>query len=143
MKLEIQIIDPNATLPVRAHSGDAGFDLSSCEHVVIQPGEWAPVRTGIAMKLPAGTVGLVHPRSGLAAWLGVTVLNAPGTIDESYRGEVQVILINHGRNAFGVAPGDRVAQLVIQKYEVPTVEIVAALSESDRGDAGFGSTGIA
>lgn len=139
--LRVQILDPNATAPARAHDGDAGFDLCANEHVLLEAGTHALIRTGVAIALPKGTVGLVSPRSGLAARNGVTVLNAPGIVDENYRGEVGVILINHGAEPFQVLPGMRIAQLVITPYLSPAVDVVDSLDDTDRGAGGFGSTG--
>ena len=141
MQLLLRKLDPRATVPSYAHPGDAGLDLASCETVEIAPGSTAMVRTGIAIALPPGTEGQVRPRSGLAARHAVTVLNAPGTIDEGFRGELRVILINHGLEVFRVEPGMRIAQLVIAP--VLRVEPVLAdtLDDTARGTGGFGSTG--
>lgn len=141
--LQIKQLTPDAVAPTYAHEGDAGMDLRASEEVTIPARRRRLVGTGIAIALPEGHVGLVHPRSGLAAKYGVTVLNAPGTIDAGYRGEVKVILLNTSDEAFNIAIGDRVAQLVIQKVEHPTVEVVAVLDEDTaRGVGGFGSTGV-
>ncbi len=142
MQLLIQKLDPRATIPSYAHPGDAGLDLSSCETVEIAPGSTAMVRTGVAIALPPGTEGQVRPRSGLAARHAVTVLNAPGTIDEGYRGEVRVILINHGLEIFRVEPGMRIAQLVVAPVlRVETVSVDSLDNATARGSGGFGSTG--
>lgn len=131
-----------ASLPAYAHPGDAGADLAAACDVNLGPGERALVPTGVAIALPAGFVGLVHPRSGLAARLGVTVLNAPGTIDAGYRGEILVNLINHDRDrSVAIAKGDRIAQLLIQRVERARFEVVEELPASVRGDGGHGSTG--
>lgn len=134
-----------ATLPVRAHADDAGADLFAAQEVVIAPGERALVGTGIALALEPGTVGLVHPRSGLAARHGITVLNAPGTVDAGYRGEIKVCLLNtDASEPFTVGVGDRIAQLVVQRVELPAIEEIgelALLGETDRGSGGHGSTG--
>ena len=141
MQLRVKRLTPSATLPARAHPGDAGLGLCSAVDLDIPPGETRLVGTGLAIDLPPGTEAQVHPRSGLALKHRVTVLNTPGTIDEGYRGEVGVILINHGHAVFEVRRGMKVAQLVIQ----PTLEIEvverATLSDTVRGDGGFGSTG--
>jgi dUTP pyrophosphatase len=129
-------------LPKYATRGDAGADLVSSEDVRIAARQRVLVKTGIKIAIPEGYVGLVHPRSGLALKHGITVLNAPGTIDAGYRGEVGVILLNTGSLDFEVKAGDRIAQLVIQKVEYAEFEIVDALTETDRGDGGFGSTGV-
>ncbi|MFM6977470.1 MAG: dUTP diphosphatase [Micrococcales bacterium] len=137
------LIVSSGDLPSYAHPGDAGADLRSSEAVTIPPGERRTVGTGVAIALPAGYVGLVHPRSGLAAKHGVTVLNAPGTVDAAYRGEIRVTLLNTDLNeAFEVAPGDRIAQLVIQSFERANFVAVDRLPDSHRGDGGFGSTGV-
>ncbi len=129
--------------PARATAGAAGADLVSAEDVTIQPGAVHAVATGIAVAIPEGFEGQVRPRSGLALKHGVTVLNAPGTIDADYRGEVKVILINHGPEPFRVSRGDRIAQLVIAAVAPTRFDHVEALPETDRGEGGFGSTGIA
>ncbi|MBP5320400.1 MAG: dUTP diphosphatase [Kiritimatiellae bacterium] len=134
-------LNPQATLPAYAHPGDAGMDLCACEQTRILPGERKLVHTGLAMALPPGTEGQVRPRSGLALKHGITVLNAPGTIDEGYRGELCVILINHGDQPFAIEPGMRIAQLVVAPVARAAIEPCDALPESDRGTGGFGSTG--
>ncbi len=128
-------------LPRRQHEGDAAYDLRARCDETLQPGEWKLVPTGLFLALPDGFEAQVRPRSGLAAKFGVTVLNAPGTIDSGYRGEVQVVLINHGRDAFEIKRGDRIAQLLFQT--LPPHRLVAAddLGETDRSTGGFGSTG--
>jgi len=136
-------LDAGVPLPCYARPGDAGADLAAAEDVDLAPGERALVRTGIAVALPAGYAAFVHPRSGLAARHGVTVVNAPGTIDAGYRGEIKVILLNTDP----VAPvsfrrGDRIAQLVVQRVEQVTFREIAALPGSERGEGGFGSTGV-
>ena len=142
MQVRFRKSDPAAILPAYAHPGDAGLDLSSCELVEIAPGTSAMVRTGIAIALPPGTEGQVRPRSGLAAKYAVTVLNTPGTVDEGYRGEVRVILINHGTEVFRVEPGMRIAQLVVCPVLRVDTELVPSLEDTDRGAGGFGSTGL-
>src|ERR1700760_3060921 len=135
-------LDPAVPLPAYARTGDAGADLAAAEDVDLAPGERAVVRTGIAVALPEGYAGFVHPRSGLAARHGVTLVNAPGTIDAGYRGEIKVILLNTDTSRpVALRRGDRVAQLVVQRVENVTFREVAALPESVRGDGGFGSTG--
>jgi dUTP diphosphatase len=138
----VRRLDPDLPLPQYAHPGDAGADLVAAEEVDIGPGRRALVRTGVAIALPEGYVGLVHPRSGLAARLGVTVLNAPGTVDAGYRGEVMVILVNHDRaKSVKIRRGDRIAQLVVQRVERAHFHVVDELPESVRGSGGHGSTG--
>ncbi len=139
----IRQLDPGLPVPSYAHPGDAGADLVSAEDVVLAAGGGrALVRTGVAVALPIGYVGLVHPRSGLAARLGVTVLNAPGTVDAGYRGEILVNLVNHDPVAPAkISRGDRIAQLVVQRVERADFHIVEELPESRRGAGGHGSTG--
>lgn len=138
----VRQLDPELPLPAYAHPGDAGADLVAAEDVKIAPGERAVVRTGVAVALPDGFVGLVHPRSGLAARLGVTVLNAPGTVDAGYRGEIMVILVNHDRrDPVRITRGDRIAQLVVQRVERAHFHRVDELPASRRGAGGHGSTG--
>ncbi len=143
MTLRVRRLDPRAVLPARAHAGDAGLDLRALEPVTLAPGERARVRTGLAVALPPGHAGLVLPRSGLADRHGVTVVNAPGLIDEGYRGEVQVLLLNTDRLAsFTAGAGDRIAQLVV--VALPAVEVVEGeLDATARGAGGFGSSGRA
>jgi dUTP pyrophosphatase len=135
-------LDPEVPLPHYARPGDAGADLVAAEDVSLAPGERATVRTGIAIALPEGYAAFVHPRSGLAARHGVTLVNAPGTIDSGYRGEIQVILLNTDPvRPVTFRRGDRIAQLVVQRVEHATFREVAALPGSVRGEGGFGSTG--
>lgn len=142
MPVSVRRLHPDAVLPAYATDGDAGADLTAVAEVTLDPGERALIPTGIALALPPGSVGLVHPRSGLAARHGVTVVNAPGTIDSGYRGEILVNLINlDPRAAFTVHVGDRIAQLVIQQYQVGDFLNVESLTDSARGDTGHGSTG--
>lgn len=141
MQLKVKRLTERATLPCYAHPGDAGLDLFSSEARDLPPGESALVKTGIAVELPPGTEAQVRPRSGLALKHAITVLNTPGTIDEGYRGEVGVILINHGRETFRVEPGMKIAQMVVQPAIAVSVEEVTALSDTRRGGGGFGSTG--
>ena len=121
---------------------DAGMDLVSVESTSIAPGAWADIGTGLAVEIPPGYHGEVRPRSGLARRNGVTMLNSPGTIDPGYRGEIRVIMINHGPAAFKVEPGDRIAQLVVSSYAAVEWEVAEDLAESVRGGGGFGSTGV-
>lgn len=141
--LRVLKLRPTAEEPVRASEGAAGLDLFADVEtpLTIAPGATALVPTGIAIALPPSHEGQVRPRSGLAAKHGVTVLNAPGTIDEDYRGEVKVILVNHGAAPFVVGAGERIAQLVVAKVEKVDVRVVASLDETSRGSGGFGSTG--
>jgi dUTP pyrophosphatase len=142
LSLRVKRLEPRAVLPSRAHPGDAGLDLHALEAVELAPGERAQVRTGIAIALPPGTAGLVLPRSGLAARHGISVVNAPGLIDEGYRGELRVLLLNTDSEAtFRAAAGDRIAQLVIVDVEAPEVVESDDLGGSSRGTGGFGSSG--
>ena len=143
MTLDVKIkrIHPNAKLPLQANPGDAGMDLYSIEAVEIPAGEAKLIKTGLQIELPKGTEAQVRPRSGLALKHSVTVLNSPGTIDEGYRGEIGVILINHGKETFLVEAAMRIAQMVIA--HVPTVQLseVEELSDTVRGTSGFGASG--
>jgi dUTP pyrophosphatase len=139
---ELLISCADEFLPAMGNPGDAGYDLRSSAAKVLRPGERALLPTGVSLALPQGFVGLVHPRSGLAAKHGVTVLNAPGTVDAGYRGEISVTLINHGAEDFTISIGDRIAQIVFQKFEVANFIQVSELPGSMRGTAGFGSTGV-
>ncbi|WP_421840607.1 dUTP diphosphatase [Mycobacterium sp.] len=145
--LAVVRIDPELPLPSRAHDGDAGVDLYSAEDVSLAPGHRALVRTGIAVAIPFGMVGLVHPRSGLATRVGLSIVNSPGTIDAGYRGELKVALINLDPVApITLQRGDRIAQLLVQRVElVKLVEVSsfdeAGLVETTRGDGGHGSSG--
>lgn len=135
-------LDEGLPLPKRAHSGDAGVDLYSTIDVRLEPGARVLVPTGIAMALPYGTVGLIHPRSGLAAKHGLTVVNTPGTIDAGYRGEVKVCLLNTDREtAVDIRRGDRIAQLLVQRVELPDFIEVSFLDDTVRGAGGYGSSG--
>ena len=142
MTVSFRRIHPDAVLPAYAHEGDAGMDVRSVEDLVIPPGGRVLVHTGLVMQLPPDAEAQVRPRSGLALKYGVTVLNTPGTIDAGYRGEVGVILANFGSAEFAVKKGDRVAQLVIAPVTRPAVVEVDEVASTDRGDGGFGSTGV-
>ncbi|MGZ5398840.1 MAG: dUTP diphosphatase [Nocardioides sp.] len=142
--LDVQIVrlDPDLPAPSYARPGDAGADLLTTVDVTLHPGERAMVPTGIALALPDGYVALVHPRSGLAARHGLSIVNTPGTIDAGYRGEVKVMLINHDPKApVELRRGDRIAQLVVQRFERARFVEVAELPDSVRGAGGYGSTG--
>ncbi len=145
-RLRVYKMRADAIIPRYETSGAAGLDLAACldTMLTIEPGATARIPTGLRVALPSGHEGQVRPRSGLAARHGVTVLNAPGTIDEDYRGELQVLLINHGPESFTVTHGERIAQLVVTpvvQVDVETVEDEADLGRTDRADRGFGSTG--
>lgn len=140
--LKVKRLDPDLPLPMRAHPGDAGADLYSAEDVTLAPGERALVGTGLAIALPMGTVGLIHPRSGLAAKHGLTVVNTPGTVDAQYRGELKVCLLNTDKHTpIEITRGMRIAQLVVQRVELVEFEEVDELDDTDRGAGGYGSTG--
>ena len=143
MRLRFTRLSEAAVAPVRAHGDDAGLDLHAAEAASLRPGERASIGTGVAVAIPEGRAGLVLPRSGLAARHGIALVNAPGLIDAGYRGELRVLLLNTDRNAtFEISPGDRIAQLVVVRHEVPEPEEVPSLGETARGAGGFGSTGI-
>lgn len=142
-KVHVKKISDDAVLPSKSHEDDAGFDLFSIEEVVIKPKEFKIIKTGIGLELPIGTEAQIRSRSGLALEKGIAVLNSPGTVDAGYRGEVGVILINHGNEVFHVENHMKIAQMVIQ--ELPTIELIQTeleLGPSDRGESGFGSTGL-
>ncbi|GAA5028767.1 hypothetical protein GCM10023258_24630 [Terrabacter aeriphilus] len=140
--VRVRRLDPDLPLPGYAHPGDAGADLCSSTEVTIAPGERALVPTGLAIALPPGHAGFVHPRSGLAARHGISIVNAPGTVDEGYRGEILVNLVNlDPREPFTVHRGDRIAQLVVQRVEQVAFLEVDSLDATSRGDTGHGSTG--
>ncbi|KQB86522.1 dUTP diphosphatase [Corynebacterium lowii] len=141
--IKVKRLDPDIPLPKRAFSTDAGADLYAAHTLDLAPGERALVGTGIAIALPPGTVGLVHPRSGLAARQGLSIVNTPGTIDAAYRGEIKVCLINlDPREPIHIERGTRIAQLVVQRVELPDFCEVEDLDETDRGTGGYGSTGL-
>lgn len=140
-------LDPELPLPSRAHAGDAGLDLYSAIDVELAPGRRALVPTGLAVAIPEGMVGLVHPRSGLAARVGLSIVNSPGTIDAGYRGEIKVALINlDAGEPIRIRRGDRIAQLLVQRVELPElIEVTsfdeAGLGDTTRGEGGHGSSG--
>ena len=141
-ELPVRRLDPGLPLPAYAHPGDAGADLCAAEDVELPPGGRATVGTGEAVAVPEGHAAFVHPRSGLASRHGITVVNAPGTVDAGYRGEVRVVLLNTDqREPFTVRRGDRIAQLVVQPVTRVRFLEVAELPASPRGEGGFGSTG--
>jgi dUTP pyrophosphatase len=143
LPVSVRRLDPGLPLPSYAHPGDAGADLMTTVDVVLGPGERALVPTGISLALPEGYVALVHPRSGLAARHGLSIVNSPGTIDAGYRGEIQVMLINHDPvDVIRLRRGDRIAQLVVQRFEHAVFTEVDALPDSVRGIGGYGSTGV-
>lgn len=143
MEILVSRKDQTVPLPKYAKSGDAGADLISTIDTIVYPEERAVIPTGLALAIPEGFVGLIHPRSGLALNYGISIVNTPGTVDSGYRGEIKVILINHDKwKPFEIKAGDRIAQLVIQKVEQPIFREVTELDLTDRGSGGFGSTGV-
>lgn len=141
MEIAFRKLRDDAVVPSRAYDGDAGLDLASCEHVVLEPGARATVGTGLAVAVPDGYAGFVQPRSGLAARHGITIVNAPGLVDAGYRGEVRVVLLNtDAREPFVVEPGMRIAQLVVVPVASAEPVEVEELPESERGVRGFGSS---
>ena len=142
MKLQVQRLRPDAVLPDRAYAGDAGLDLVACERVTLAPGERSSVGTGLAVAIPEGHAGFVQPRSGLAARNGITIVNSPGLIDAGYRGEILVILLNTDpAESFKVEPGVRIAPLVLVERPPTELVVVPALTPSERGPRGHGSSG--
>lgn len=144
MTESVDVLISTESLPVVAHPGDAGADLSSTEGCVLQPGQRAVIGTGVSIALPDGYVAFIVPRSGLAAKHGITVVNAPGTVDAGYRGEIKVTLLNTDQSEpFTINVGDRIAQMIIMPFARANFVSVETLPVSERGDSGFGSTGIA
>ena len=141
MELKILKLHSAAIIPQYAHPGDAGLDLFAIEATEIPSGEAKLIKTGIAIALPPNTEAQIRPRSGLALHHSITVLNSPGTIDAGYRGEIGIILINHGKNLFQVMPKMKIAQMVIAPIILAKVTVVTELNDTDRGVGGFGSTG--
>jgi dUTP pyrophosphatase len=135
-------LDPGLPLPGRARAGDAGLDLHAATAVTLAPGERVAVGTGVAVAIPPGHAGLVTPRSGLARRHGLSIVNTPGVVDSGYRGEIQVVLVNLGSEAVSVARGDRIAQLLVVPVAAAELIEVAELPPSERGEGGFGSTGL-
>lgn len=141
MNIEIVKLDPAAIVPYYAHQGDAGLDLFSINNTEILPGDTKLIKTGIAIALPPNTEAQIRPRSGLALKHSITVLNSPGTIDAGYRGEIGVILINHGKSPFQVTSGMKIAQMVIASIIRANLTVVSQLNDTSRNSNGFGSTG--
>ncbi|GGG69150.1 dUTP diphosphatase [Corynebacterium pelargi] len=141
--IPLKRLDPELPMPKRAHRGDAGVDLYASEDCTLEPGQRELVGTGIAIALPLGTVGLIHPRSGLALRHGLSIVNTPGTVDADYRGEIKVCLINLDQQTpIEIKRGDRIAQLVVQQVALPDFEEVEDLDRTTRGEGGYGSTGV-
>jgi dUTP pyrophosphatase len=143
LTISVTKLRPGARLPEAAHGPeeDAGLDLFAAEEVLLSAGGWESVPTGLAIEIPPGFEGQIRPRSGLARKFGITLLNSPGTIDPGYRGEVSVLLINHGKQDYQVSKGDRIAQLVLGAYAAVEWSVKQQLAESRRAAGGFGSTG--
>lgn len=141
--INVKFLNPNAKMPYYASKGAAGADLIAAETKIIHPGGRANVGTGLAFEIPEGWEVQIRPRSGHAFKAGVTVLNAPGTVDSDYRGEIGVLLINHGQEDFIINPGDRIAQMVVARAEQVGFAYVEDMTETERGAGGFGSTGLA
>lgn len=139
--MDVVLLHPDARAPERTRPGDAGYDLRTIETVTLAPGERRLVRTGVAIALPPGHAGLVTPRSGLAVRHGISMVNAPGLVDPNYRGELKVILVNLGSEPFTAEAGDRIAQLLVVPFASPQVTVVDELDDTERGAAGFGSSG--
>jgi len=142
MKIKIKKIHADAVIPKYAHEGDAGFDLYSIESYILKPMERRGFPTGLKAEIPIGYEMQIRPKSGLALNEGITVLNTPGTIDPGYRGEIGVILINHSKDSYIIKKNEKIAQGVIKKFEKAVFEEVEELSETKRGEGGFGSTGL-
>ncbi len=142
-RLEVKRLDPDLPMPAYQHTGDAGLDLHAAESVTLGPGERAVIGTGIAVAIPAGFVGLTAPRSGLAARVGLSTVNAPGVIDSGYRGEIKLIVVNlDPRDKIEIERGERVAQLLLVPVAAAEILERDELTPTDRGDAGLGSTGV-
>ena len=141
VQVTLRVLDPGVSPPITAHEGDAGLDLQARHEVVLEPGDRVSVPTGIAVAIPIGYAGLVLPRSGHARRSGIGLVNSPGLIDSGYRGEIEVLLINHGQETVRFEAGDRIAQLVIVEVPGVTWQQSDVLPESSRGQRGFGSSG--
>ncbi|EJF06354.1 deoxyuridine 5'-triphosphate nucleotidohydrolase Dut [Thiovulum sp. ES] len=139
--MKVKKLNELAKVPEYKTAGSSGFDFSSVENLVLKKGETALVKTGLSFEIPENLEIQVRPRSGLALKHGITVLNSPGTIDSDYRGEIQVILINHGKEDFQISVGDRIAQGVVARVEKVNLQITDEVSQTERGSGGFGSTG--
>jgi dUTP pyrophosphatase len=142
VKIKVKKIREDAIIPVYAHEGDAGMDLFSVEKYLLKPMERCLVSTGVKFEIPLGYEIQIRPRSGLALKKGISMPNSPGTIDSGYRGEIEVIIINHGNEDFEINPGDRIAQIILNKVENIEIEEADELEGSSRGEGGFGSTGL-
>jgi len=141
MRIPLRRLDPGLPIPAHAHAGDGGVDLYAASNISLVPGERSLAATGVAVAIPDGFAGFVTPRSGLAARSGLGIVNAPGLVDSGYRGEIKVILVNHGSETVEIRRGDRIAQLVVVAVEAQELVEVEELPPSRRGESGFGSTG--
>jgi dUTP pyrophosphatase len=141
-QVKITPIEDEKFVPTRANKDDVGYDLMSTKTLSIYPGETVTIPVGFKIEIPSGYEAQIRPRSGLARKQSISIVNSPGTIDPGYRGEVGAILINHGKEPFLIREGDKIAQMVFNKVETPELIVVEALSDSDRGEGGFGSTGV-
>lgn len=142
MKIKIRKLNPEARIPEYAHNGDAGMDVYSCEDCVVNARERKLISTGLSFEIPKGYELQIRSKSGLALNYGLFLLNSPGTLDSGYRGELKVILFNTGKENYNVKKGEKVAQIILSKYEEAEIEEVSELSETARGNGGFGSTGL-
>lgn len=141
IKLKVKRLHEDAVIPRYEHKGDAGLDLFSVEDYIINPGERVLIKTGISVEFPIGYEMQIRPRSGLALKKGISIVNAPGTVDAGYRGEIGVILINHGQEAVEISKGDKIAQAILNEIKYAVIEDVDELNDSSRGQGGFGSSG--
>lgn len=141
LEMKIKKLSEEAKIPRYAKPGDAGLDVCSIEDFVINPGERYMAKTGLAFEIAEGYELQVRPKSGLASKYGISIVNTPGTLDSGYRGELMVIMINHGKDPYHASKGDKIAQIVVNKYEHVNFKEVDELSQTDRGEGGFGSTG--
>lgn len=142
MKIKVKKLNEEAVLPRYAHDGDAGMDVFSCEDAFLYPGDRKMVRTGLSFEIPKGFEIQVRPKSGLSLKNGLTILNTPGTLDSGYRGELGIILFNTTKETYEIKKGQKIAQVILARYEEAEVEEVGVLGESERGEGGFGSTGL-
>jgi len=142
IKIKIKKINPEAIIPHYAHDGDAGMDVYSCEDVLINPDERKLISTGLTFEIPRGFEIQIRPKSGLALNNGITILNTPGTLDSGYRGELKVILFNTSKNIYNVKKSEKIAQIILARYEEAEIEETTALTPTRRAEGGFGSTGL-
>jgi dUTP pyrophosphatase len=140
--IKFKKVHPEAIIPKFQKDGDAGLDIHAIEDFILNPGEHSLIGTGLKIEIPKGFEAQVRPRSGLALKNKITILNSPGTIDSGYRGDIGIMLMNHSKEKFEIKKGDRVAQLIIAKHETPEIIEVNELEDSERGEGGFGHTGV-